>query len=324
MKSQIESKVPKGILRFQGRDSDGLSEALSTQASPVVVEATASQTMSFHCEFVSAGSVTFGLATYEGYFQCKRDADLFRLFIPFQGSASFTVGGKVFESRPGYGFISDGERPGEVRFAGSRQHLAVILTQNEICNRLTEILEIPVSGNLNFCPHIDLISGSGRVLQDLAAATFNGMTWNGALRQSPLALSNLTSAIVNLILETVPHRFSDELARTAPSPSPRHVKRAIDFMQANLSHPISLADIAAACHVSVRSLHKGFREFKLTTPVAYLQHLRLEAAHRDLQQAPAGLTVAAIALKWGFTHMGRFAADYKLRFGRSPSQTLRR
>ncbi|MGR9193192.1 helix-turn-helix transcriptional regulator [Rhizobium leguminosarum] len=144
------------------------------------------------------------------------------------------------------------------------------------------------------------------------------------MRQSPLALSNLTGAITRLLLETVPHRFSDELGRAAPSPAPRHVKRAIDFMHANISRPISLEDIAAACHFGVRSLKKGFRDFRMTTPMAYLQHLRIEAAHQELEQASPGLTVTAIALKCGFGHMGRFAAEYKLRFGQSPSQTLLR
>jgi hypothetical protein len=29
-------------------------------------------------------------------------------------------------------------------------------------------------------------------------------------------------------------------------------------------------------------------------------------------------------MRWGFTHMGRFSVEYRLRFGESPSQTLSR
>jgi AraC-like DNA-binding protein len=32
--------------------------------------------------------------------------------------------------------------------------------------------------------------------------------------------------------------------------------------------------------------------------------------------------VSEIALRWGFGHFGRFAAEYRRRFGESPSQTL--
>jgi AraC-like DNA-binding protein len=35
------------------------------------------------------------------------------------------------------------------------------------------------------------------------------------------------------------------------------------------------------------------------------------------------VTVAAVAHRWGFAHLGRFAYAYRARFGVSPSETLR-
>lgn len=325
MKSRSKPAVPEESLRFFGTDPDALSQALSTVAPPIKVERVANQAMSFECELVSAGPLSFGFCTYKGDFWCKRESDSgkFVVFFPLQGNASFKRGNETFESTPGNGLIADGTADSNVRFVGPRQHLVMIIEQKEMINRLRGMLETPARGPIDFNPSIDLTSGSGLMLKDLAEATFSGLARDAALRQSPLALSNLTNAITSLLLETVPHRFSDELGRAAPSPSPRHVKRAVAFMQANLSRPISLDDIAAACNVGVRSLQKWFRDFKMTTPMAYLQHLRLEAAHRELQLASPGLTIAAIAPKWGFGHAGRFAAEYKLRFGQSPSQTLR-
>jgi AraC-like DNA-binding protein len=62
-----------------------------------------------------------------------------------------------------------------------------------------------------------------------------------------------------------------------------------------------------------------------TTPLAYLRSVRMERAHRELQSADQseGVSVAGVAAKWGFTHLGRFAIDYRRRFGIYPSQTLR-
>ncbi|QND45739.1 AraC family transcriptional regulator (plasmid) [Rhizobium lusitanum] len=326
MKLPLKPAMTEGSLHYSGQDPDGLSEALSTPTSAISVKTTANKTISYRCEFTSAGTISFGLCTYDGDFRLAREADSgkFLIFIPLAGDASFNTSKETFGSSPGRGFITNGIPYGDMHIMGPRQHLTVIIDRNEMINRLSGMLETPIGGNLNFHPDIDLASGPGRLLQDLAETTFSGLAQDTALRQSPLALSNLTGAIANLILETVPHRFSEALARIAPAPAPRHVRRAIDFMQANLARPISIADMAAVCHVSVRSLQKGFRDFKMTTPMAYLQHLRLEAAHGELQDATPGLTVAAIALKWGFTHFGRFAVDYRLRFGQLPSQTLRR
>lgn len=49
-------------------------------------------------------------------------------------------------------------------------------------------------------------------------------------------------------------------------------------------------------------------------------------AHEDLMHAYAnsGATVARVAYRWGFGNLGRFARVYAARYGRHPSETLRR
>jgi AraC-like DNA-binding protein len=58
--------------------------------------------------------------------------------------------------------------------------------------------------------------------------------------------------------------------------------------------------------------------------MSYLHDLRMAAAHRDLLGSDGKQVVADVALRWGFTHLGRFAAEYRKRFGQLPSQTLKR
>jgi AraC-like DNA-binding protein len=60
------------------------------------------------------------------------------------------------------------------------------------------------------------------------------------------------------------------------------------------------------------------------SPMAYLRVVRLGRAHRDLHSADADrITVTCIAHRWGFTHLGRFAAAHKEMFGETPLQALR-
>ena len=51
--------------------------------------------------------------------------------------------------------------------------------------------------------------------------------------------------------------------------------------------------------------------------------LRLEAAQRALLKAKRHETVAEIAQRFGFSHLGRFSAQYRRLYGQLPSQTLR-
>ena len=45
---------------------------------------------------------------------------------------------------------------------------------------------------------------------------------------------------------------------------------------------------------------------------------------RDLRACSQGETITDIAKRWGFWHMGQFAADYKKQFGELPSETVKR
>ena len=58
--------------------------------------------------------------------------------------------------------------------------------------------------------------------------------------------------------------------------------------------------------------------------MAYLRSVRLDSVRGELQAPGPGTTVAAVAHRWGFAHLGRFTAYYRRRYGESPSQTLRR
>jgi transcriptional regulator GlxA family with amidase domain len=104
---------------------------------------------------------------------------------------------------------------------------------------------------------------------------------------------------------------------------PRPVHRAITVMEADPARPFTVDDLAEAAGVSVRSLQQAFRRYTGRTPTEYLRDLRLTRAHRDLIEADPGVaTVAGVAQRWGLTHLGRFAAAYRARFGVNPSTTL--
>jgi len=50
----------------------------------------------------------------------------------------------------------------------------------------------------------------------------------------------------------------------------------------------------------------------------------MNGVRRDLQRADPSEKIADVANRWGFWHMGQFAADYRRQFGELPSETLKR
>jgi AraC-like DNA-binding protein len=148
--------------------------------------------------------------------------------------------------------------------------------------------------------------------------------WNelarGDLRRAPVALAETEHAL----LARIGSLLAPQNESSASLPNER-VVRAQEFIADNLERPIRAADIADAAGVSGPTLAREFRRHLGTSPVAYARGCRLDRAYQHLTGADRRETsVASVATRWGFTHLGEFAAAYARRFGERPSETLRR
>jgi AraC family transcriptional regulator, ethanolamine operon transcriptional activator len=124
-------------------------------------------------------------------------------------------------------------------------------------------------------------------------------------------------------------------ALTAETPPPptrlaarnhwRCVRRARDFIEANLGVPLMLESLCGETGVSARTVENAFHAVMGLSPGQFIKSRRLNAARHALTGAHSRQTsVKSIALSCGFWHLGRFAHDYKGYFGESPSATLSR
>ena len=103
----------------------------------------------------------------------------------------------------------------------------------------------------------------------------------------------------------------------------RRWQRLLSVMQQHLSEPVQLEDLAAAVDLSPSALTRLCRRQRGVTPMAALRQMRLDAARQWLQQHP-NRSVTEAALNYGFSHLGRFSAYYRERFGEMPSDTVAR
>ncbi|MGI9516102.1 MAG: helix-turn-helix domain-containing protein, partial [Pirellulaceae bacterium] len=87
---------------------------------------------------------------------------------------------------------------------------------------------------------------------------------------------------------------------------------------------IRVVDLCRAARVSQRTLEYAFQEKYGVNPKSFLLALRLNNVRRELRAAQDGQKIVDIANRWGFWHMGQFAADYRKHFDELPSQTLGR
>ena len=96
-------------------------------------------------------------------------------------------------------------------------------------------------------------------------------------------------------------------------------------IEENLEEPLYIPEICKAIRVSARTLQMCCHEHLGMGPKRYLMLRRMHLARRALRQAePDATTVAAVAMRYGFWQLGRFAVEYRSLFGESPSATLGR
>jgi AraC-like DNA-binding protein len=143
----------------------------------------------------------------------------------------------------------------------------------------------------------------------------------------PLVHQQLVDAVVAAALSVFPNTAM--LRGYVPGPGdtrPTAVRRAVAYIDAHASLPITLTDIAGASGTTAWALRAAFRRHLRTTPMAYLRRVRLDGAHQDLRAASPGRRsgVLEIAARWGFGRLDGFTAAYLAEYGCLPSVTLER
>jgi AraC-like DNA-binding protein len=98
-----------------------------------------------------------------------------------------------------------------------------------------------------------------------------------------------------------------------------------DYIEAHLADPeLDPSMIARAHYISVRRLHQVFHE-EGTTVSAWIRTRRLERCRRALEDpVSAGVPIARVAARWGFTDGAHFSRVFRAAYGMTPSQVRAR
>jgi AraC-like DNA-binding protein len=110
----------------------------------------------------------------------------------------------------------------------------------------------------------------------------------------------------------------------ASCPATAPALRALALMVQSEDESLSVARLAHQSGLSTRTLHRVVRRHFGLSPMALFRRIRRLKVRAELQAPRSETTVTAVALRWGFTHLGRFAGEYAREFGERPSATLRR
>lgn len=199
--------------------------------------------------------------------------------------------------------------------------LVMSLSGTTVTRQLAALLGAPVHAALEFDASLDARSGYGLSIARYMRTAAADLECSDGLLHNAIAMSLFEQFVVGALLLSHHHNYSDALSLPQKAVSPRDVKRAIDYIRANLDTALTLADIVAAAGVPGRTLFKHFRAFTGMSPMSYARTARLERIRTILLDAQRQESIAGVAARYGFDHPGRFALEYRKRFGERPSQT---
>jgi AraC-like DNA-binding protein len=272
------------------------------------------------------GPLTIGWLTYDTAVRLESThAGHYQVNIATEGRMLATSGGREVVAGPGVATVYRPDQP--AAFSGwdvPAPVLAVRIARRALDHELEQLLDRPLRRPPELALDMDVATGRGAQWLALVHSLAGDLASDSALIRQPMVAAPFAHAVMSGLLLAARHEYRDALVAPSAVVGSPTVRAAQAFIEANADQPLTVVDIARAAGVGVRGLQQGFQRALEMSPMQYLRQVRLRQVHRELRAAdPATTTVGQVAARWGFRHQGRFAAEYRRRYGVAPADTLR-
>lgn len=248
--------------------------------------------------------------------------DFYLIQMPVTGAATIRNGAKEFLTDRSTASVLNPDLATKMRWWEGCAQILVQVRKAPFLAFAEKVFDRPLPGPLQFDPVIDFVRPEMQAWRAFANSLFHTAETVGP-QDGQIRMAFNEQRLMELFLRVQPSNMSLFLDTLPQGPLPRHTKRAQDFIHANAARPISLSDISDAAGVTPRMLQLAYKSAFGLSPMRALQQERLRLARFDLLSGDA-TSVSDTALKWGFSHLGRFSVDYRQEFGETPRETLAR
>ena len=312
------------------RDAEkGVEELLGRHRLTVQARDTAEFRASLHASRLR--DITFGYLDYRVAVDVTCETpieDHFFVFMPTNGAGTFWVGDSAVESSTAKAFIAQPSEVLHFHFDVDSPHLFVRIARGLLERQLSRMLGRSLRSEIAFKFTLDQFSLISMRWLSAIQLLHEEISHPTPLSKIETGLTSLEDYIAATLLLVQPSNYSQALQSPGRTPASRTLRRAVNFIEGHLAEEMTISDLASAAGCSTRTLQASFASELGTSAVAFIRDLRLQRVHDELRDsselAHYIVSVTEIARSWGFSHMGRFAAAYRSRYGENPSDTLAR
>ena len=197
-----------------------------------------------------------------------------------------------------------------------------------LIDKLDEIAE-KILGNTDAFQPLDdcslsLTTPSGINLVHNLTYVCGELNRGGATIDSDLSAMEMEDNLITALLLAMDESQRYSVQQRTGKVTKCQIAFAEDYLFANLTSPVSRDRLAEVAGISIRSLSRAFVKRHGIGPMRFLKERRMEAVRMELINAqPENIKVSDVALRYGFTELGKFSLLYKSIYNEKPSETLK-
>jgi AraC-like DNA-binding protein len=137
---------------------------------------------------------------------------------------------------------------------------------------------------------------------------------------TPQILGHYHRVVASKLMTMLRHNVCLE----SPNLPPASFERLERFIEDNIKRDIAIEELAQQARMSQRSLYLLFDKYAHMTPMNFIRQKKLERVYSTLMDPACQVAnITAVALDYGFNHLGRFSECYKAAFGVLPSESFK-
>lgn len=317
-------------IRIDHYDLEGARTWMSGICGPHRLETATPERIRFH----HTANVFKSMATTLGTIEYGTDVTVdiedaehfssYSLSLPLVGEQELSKNGTLLKSNRDQGVIISPNENQMLAISGDCRKVQVVITRAAMSESLEGMLQRPLDVPLRFEPVMDAVDGASASWWRMARYFIGELERSSALFEQVVFTRDIESSLIKGLILAQPNNYSDELRDVLGVKLPHYLIRAKQYIHDNAREAVHLEDIEAAAGVSRFKLFEAFRKYFALSPMAYLKKYRLNAVRQDILEQGLARNISEIAMGWGFTHMGRFSAEYRKLFDEAPSATLQR
>ena len=262
-------------------------------------------------------NIALGFVTEHGRLNIRAgpSSSSFLVRLSFGGVCEHRLAGEIVLLSRDWTVVQSPEDFAKIRTDEFFETLGLTIKEAAIARELENRLGHPLGAGVKFAPGMNMRTVLGQKFRHEAIRLCLELDKNLANHpEHSLALQQMERSLVSLLIEGHRHNYTRLLNRET-SAGPWQVRAAEEFIHEHADQPLSLGDLAALAGVSARTLQFSFRKHRGCSPLQFLRATRLDRVRAELLTSEDRQSVTAAAARWGFLHFGRFAGEYRKRYG---------